>query len=148
MLFSNVILLQEKVKRRKNVKTPICTLWLRLSIVLVTNTMHSLWETGQTVFYQKGRLKCCWEWGYKETAKNVDKDTVTKQWRATTKMGDSLKHRDATAMVIQYYCSAHKCSLVKENLQKCVLNERLDTPQSTLCAEHNIKQHSPVTQSW
>lgn len=29
----------------------------------------------------------------------MDKDTVTKQWRATIKMEDSWKHRDATATV-------------------------------------------------
>lgn len=92
---------QEKVRKETNAKILSCILWLRISFVHVINIALSLWEIGQTVFYQRVKLKYCWEWRCKETLRNVDKAIVTRPWHAMIKIVDLWKHHDATVTVFR-----------------------------------------------
>lgn len=92
---------QEKVKKKINAKILSYILWLRINFVHVINTALSLWEIGQTVFYQRVKWKYCWEWRCKETLRNVDKAIATRPWHAMIKTVDLWKRRDATVMVFK-----------------------------------------------
>lgn len=95
---------QEKVRKKINAEILSYILWLRISFVHVINTALSLWEIGQTVFYQRAKWKYCWEWRCKETLRNVDKAIVTRPWHAMIRTADLWKHRDATVMVFKDLC--------------------------------------------
>lgn len=94
--------LQEKARRRINVRTARCTRWARPSTARVTNTTPSRWGTGPTAFCPRVAWKALWAWRSKEMLRSAGRGTATRPWCATIKT-TGLWRRHAVTVTVHLF---------------------------------------------